>query len=116
MTHENDRAKVPDFKIPAMDVNVGTKPKESFWRRNPVPACNCELGFLCGKASEPWWVDPEAETNTPGCPTGTQFAPPHPGVYGYQTVFWEGNEDTMQGKNQGMEYSLVDKVRVPVQT
>ena len=26
----------PDFEIPAMDVNVGTSPKGSFWRRNPI--------------------------------------------------------------------------------
>lgn len=27
----------PDFEIPAMDVNVGTSPKGSYWRRNPIP-------------------------------------------------------------------------------
>ena len=26
----------PDFEIPAMDVNVGTSPKGSSWRRNPI--------------------------------------------------------------------------------
>jgi hypothetical protein len=133
MVQQAARAKIPDFEIPAMDVNIGTKPKGSFWRRNPVPACNCDLGFLCGIYSEPWWIDPDAKTKTPSCPTGTQFAPPHPGIYGYSTIYQfpkvEGEEEVvhevMEGrpgdahepskKDQGMTYSLVDTVRVPEQ-
>lgn len=118
MVQQAARAKVPDFEIPAMDVNIGTKPKGSFWRRIPVPACNCELGFLCGKYSKPWWIDPEAKTKTPACPTGTQFAPPHPGIYGYKTIYHEKEEvvHEVEGKPAwDMTYSLVDKVRVPEQ-
>lgn len=133
MNSETDRVKVPDFEIPAMDVNVGTSPKGSFWRRDPVPACNCDLGFLCGRFSTPYWVDPEAKTKTPACSTGTQFVPPHPAIYGYGTKYnmptadaedelvqevVDGTPDhvhELQGKG-GMTYSLVDKVRVPEQT
>ena len=28
-----------DFEIPAVDVTIGTSPKGSAWRRNPIPAC-----------------------------------------------------------------------------
>merc|ERR1740121_2579388 len=136
MVQQAARAKVPDFEIPAMDVNIGTNPKGSFWRRNPVPACNCDLGFLCGwgqsNGTKPWWIDPNAKTKTPSCPTGTQFNPPHPGIYGYSTVFQENTEEEQEAvhevafvnslhahdvgkKKEGMAYSLVDKVRVPDQ-
>merc|ERR1712100_637553 len=97
------RAKEADFEIPAMDVNIGTKPKGSFWRRNPVPACNCDLGFLCGSTlfnstgTKPWWIDPDAKNKTPSCPTGTQFAPPHPAIYGYSTVYKPPAEGFVQG-------------------
>jgi len=131
MNKEADRKQVPDFEIPAMDVNIGTSPKGSFWRRIAVPACNCDLGFLCGSYSKAYWVDPDAKTKTPSCSTGTQFAPPAPGIYGYQTVYsppkaegesidevFEGepsHDHIVEGKS-GMTYSLVDKVRVPEQT
>merc|ERR1712039_610055 len=135
MVQQAARARIPDFDIPAMDVNIGTKPKGSLWRRNPVPACNCDLGFLCGSkwiqsnGTKPWWIDPEARTKTPSCPTGTQFTPPHPGIYGYSTVFQDGQSVQERGpevvegrlahahelrkKSQAFTYSLVDKVRVP---
>jgi hypothetical protein len=133
---QTDRAKIPDFQIPAIDVNIGTSPKGSFWRRNPVPACNCDLGFLCGNFSKPYWIDPEAKAKTPFCPTGTQFVPPHPAIYGYRTEYYapgaEGEEQVMHELTEGnlrharknvegepghggMTYSLVDKVQVPEQ-
>merc|ERR1712232_1010814 len=97
MVQQADRAKVPDFEIPAMDVNIGTKPKGSFWRRNPVPACNCDLGFLCGwgdsNGTKPYWKDPDAHAKTPSCPTGTQFTPPHPSIYGYNTLYHSPEEE-----------------------
>ena len=125
-------AGVADFEIPAMDVNVGTKPRGTFWRRNPVPACNCDLGFLCGSkwvkrsnGTKPYWIDPDAPTKTPACPTGTQYPPAHPAIYGYNTYYRnpkvegeeeeeeEGEEGKPGKKGAGKAYSLVDKVLVP---
>jgi hypothetical protein len=36
-----------DIVIPAADVAVGTFPAGSRWRRNPIPACNCDGGDGC---------------------------------------------------------------------
>eukprot|EP01047_Picozoa_sp_COSAG01_P048539 COSAG01_NODE_4738_length_4782_cov_14.714072_5_plen_343_part_00 len=52
--HDGSRG---DFEIPAMDVSVGTVPAGSSWRRNPIPACNCDQGMDdghggCGGESE----------------------------------------------------------------
>jgi hypothetical protein len=33
---------------PAMQVSEGTFPVGSMWRRNPIPACNCDSGKSCG--------------------------------------------------------------------
>lgn len=68
----------PDFTIPAVDAKTGTNPEGSTWRRNPVPACNCDLGFYCsGKSNmtEPYELDPDAPTKYKdhGCTTGLQF-------------------------------------------
>jgi len=67
-----------DFKIPVVDVSTGTSLTGSTWRRNPVPACNCDLGFYCaGKSNmtHPYFIDPDAPTKYKehGCTTGLQF-------------------------------------------
>ena len=36
-----------ELTIPATDVSVGTWPKGSSWRLNPIPACNCDRGDSC---------------------------------------------------------------------
>jgi hypothetical protein len=36
------------YVIPAMQVSEGTFPPGSTWRRNPIPACNCDAGKQCG--------------------------------------------------------------------
>ena len=36
-----------EYTLPAMDATVGTFPLGSEWRRNPIPACNCDKGFAC---------------------------------------------------------------------
>ena len=114
MVHSGARAKIPDFEIPAKDTNIGTNPPGSFWRRNPVPACNCDLGYLCGtidtNGTKPYWIDPDAKKNTPACPTGTQFSPPHPAIYGFSSVYHDAK---LEDEGDGMQYSLVDKVRAP---
>ena len=125
MNNPEMRAKVPDFQIPAMDTNIGTKPAGSYWRRNPLPACNCDLGFMCGtnksNATTSYWIDPDAKNSTPSCPTGTQFAPPHPAIYGYGTYYQlpipgeEFDESELGKGNPLPTYSFVDKVRVPEQ-
>jgi len=37
------------FTIPAVTTSVGTYPKGSMWRKNPVPMCNCDIGTGCGR-------------------------------------------------------------------
>jgi len=41
-----DNHSLPDasYTIPAMQVSEGTFPLGSMWRRNPIPACNCDAG------------------------------------------------------------------------
>ena len=34
--------------IPAVTTAVGTYPKGSMWRKNPVPMCNCDVGYSSG--------------------------------------------------------------------
>lgn len=66
------------FTIPAVDASTGTSPKGSTWRRNPIPGCNCDLGFSCSERSNmttPYEHDPDAPTKyrAHGCTTGLQF-------------------------------------------
>lgn len=70
-----------DITIPSVTVTGDVvTPKGSTWKRNPVPACNCDLGFGCSssKGSEmtkPYEIDPEAPTKYKShqCLTGLQF-------------------------------------------
>jgi hypothetical protein len=41
-----DGSRAP-FKIDAVQTNVGTYPKGSMWRKNPIPMCNCDVGIAC---------------------------------------------------------------------
>jgi len=36
-----------DIKIQAVSTKIGTFPKGSMWRKNPVPMCNCDIGTKC---------------------------------------------------------------------
>jgi hypothetical protein len=36
----------PEYTIPAMQTSQGTFPLGSMWRRNPIPACNCDAGNM----------------------------------------------------------------------
>merc|ERR1719277_2337569 len=40
-------ATAPDISIPAKDITIGVVPAGSTWRRNPIPACNCDSGVNC---------------------------------------------------------------------
>ena len=36
-----------EYHLPAKDATEGVFPLGSVWRRNPIPACNCDKGFAC---------------------------------------------------------------------
>merc|ERR1711934_691656 len=92
---DNTSLPVPEYVIPAVQVDEGTNPKGSMWRRNPIPACNCDAGKLCGvnktDPTQPAYpkyfqsYDDQGEPvpeGTRSCPTGTQFPVPCPMCYG----------------------------------
>lgn len=77
--------------FPAVRTTTGTFPEGSQWTKNPVPACN---------GGDGGFFNPTAE-----CPSGTQFPPPRPGIYGfgvnrYHTV-------------KHFQFSIIDRVRIP---
>ena len=87
----DDNETQPDFEIPAMDTTIGTSPAGSAWRRNPIPACNCDLGEegscwggdnkgygIGGNFTKAYEIDPQGPKKTPRCPTGVQFPPAWP--------------------------------------
>ena len=99
-----------DFSIPAKDVHTGTFPEGSVWRRNPIPACNCDKGYNCSatESDRAYW--PYRNT-TPGehpCGTGYQFSPPWPAGFGY----WGSGAHYSGGR---LLFQLVDHVRVPME-
>lgn len=98
-----------DVAVPALDVSEGTLPKGSTWRRVPIPACNCDAGFVCGTGSSQHGAFKQYESKSPGgkntqCPTGVQFEPPSQGIYGY----WVNNH-----KDFLSQVSIVDQLMVP---
>jgi hypothetical protein len=67
----------PSVDIPAVDVSEGTHPTGSVWRRNPVPACNCDGGDGCRGVSannsggrQSYANDPKPVPYGFACPTG----------------------------------------------
>ena len=74
--HDDSR---PDFQIPAMDVSRGTIPAGSTFRRNPIPACNCDSGMddgprgpTCGSVNPMGTCDGNpCLTSASGCYLGT---------------------------------------------
>lgn len=92
-----------DITIPVMDVTKGVVPPMSAWRRNPIPACNCDLNDSCGETDASGNIpaqnlpyDKDAQYG-PQCPTGVQFAPPCEGCFGWDRF----------------GFSIVDEVVVP---
>ena len=87
-----------DVSIPATTISEGTTPAKSQWRRNPIPACNCDLGEGChydakcdGECTDPSKCDSmcayEQQSDAPErCPTGVQFPVPSDDLYGYGDV------------------------------
>ena len=86
-----DNTSLPEaaYTIPAMQVSEGTFPVGSMWRRNPIPACNCDSGKACGvnktTPSQPAYPEyykayaddaqPEPVGNSQPCPTGPGASP-----------------------------------------
>merc|ERR1712224_165184 len=93
------------------------------WRRNPIPACNCDIGEGCGKkgtllgdkssngAHHVQGLPPQAripydnEDGPEGCPTGLMF--PRSWDEGYGSGKVPG-----YGKNL-FHFSIMDEVQVP---
>lgn len=99
--------------IPAVDVSEGTWPAGSTWRRNPIPACNCDGGDGCGMDKEDESRRSYADEGKPSpygfpCPTGTQF--PVPFGYGYGQHVWNNMRPESPARDM---WSIVDRVRLP---
>lgn len=106
-----------EYVIPAVQVDEGTNPKGSMWRRCPIPACNCDSGKLCGvnktdptQPAYPAYFESYGDTGEPvpkgtrSCPTGTQFPVPCPMCYG---------QDQFSVMDRNM-WAIVDEVEVPL--
>ena len=101
-----------------MQTAVGTFPVGSMWRRNPIPACNCDAGKGCSvnstTPSQPAYpkyfssyaaeAQPQPVGNSQACATGTQFPVPCPKCYG-QAEFGSAQPRNM--------WAIVDEVQVP---
>jgi hypothetical protein len=118
----------PSFTIKAVQTEVGTHPAGSQWRKNPVPMCNCDVGYDCGVkdgATEAALVAkvgadnndmfvPYNKTNFhPGqtsmvCPTGVQYATKWDDGAGGPPYFPGSG---MDGSN--FDYEMVDQLQVP---
>ena len=120
--------------IAARDVRVGTTPAGSAWRRNPIPACNCDKGFDCSVNSTASNYSQTSYRNdaqpTPhtscadgyscakglSCPTGTQFDVPFD--FGYGQQIWDLTPaSTAKAGNPlaAMTWEIVDTVRAPAE-
>jgi hypothetical protein len=97
-----------DFAIPAHDVSEGTWPLGSTWRKNPIPACNCDRGYNCTLDNLDS-IFRAYEDGAPGsgrCPTGFQFSPEWAQGFGY----W-GSGAHYTGHS--LEWTIVDHVVAP---
>ena len=97
--------------LTAIDVKEGTTPGGSTWRRNPIPACNCDSGFSCSVdsgAGSPETKPYETQSNPGGqCSTGLQFDAPAPHLFG----FWVSNDAPHDAPLSIV--SIMDKLQVP---
>lgn len=95
-----------DFDVPARDVNIGTHPLGSAWRMNPIPACNCDIGYNCTLA-EGGGVHSayERANGLFPCETGYQFPPPWSSGFGY----WGSGAHY----RERLYFTMVDKLAVP---
>jgi len=98
-----------DVALPVVDVSEGVLPEGSTWRRVPLPACNCDAGFVCGSGSGGGTQFQQYESKSPGgqnteCSTGVQFEAAASGAYGY----WVNDKNDFLS-----QVSLVDHLKVP---
>jgi hypothetical protein len=103
-----------NFRINATDVSTGTHPANSMFRRNPIPACNCDFGEFC-VADERKGRQFKAYQNVSGpsrCPTGTQFPPP----VGFEEGYGYGGRDAPPPNTDIFYWSISDEIRVPPMT
>lgn len=102
--------KFDDFSIDAMDVDVGTHPKGSVWRRNPIPACSCDKGYNCtvDESDPAYWPYRNETSGDHPCGNGYQFPPPWDVGFGY----W-GSGAHYSGDR--LLFQMVDRLRVPVE-
>jgi hypothetical protein len=101
----------------AQRLATGTVPEGSQWTKNPVPGC---VNSPDCRYRDPW---PECPTgNSSGCVgdtfTGTQFAPPAPGVSGGGYPAPVITSGVQPGPSQdhdwwGADFNIVDLVHVP---
>jgi hypothetical protein len=95
----------PSLLINATSLSTGVLPHGSTWRRNPIPACNCDIGAckVGGKGfSKPYANSPDP-ISADECPTGTMF----------NAQFKGGAGDVGYLTGRPVLYSIVDKVKVP---
>lgn len=97
---------VPTFHINATELSTGTLPAGSTWRRNPIPACNCDVGGGCSQGGagyhKPYEYAPDP-ISSGVCPTGTMFPAPFKNAAGMVGAL----------TYDPITYSIVDQVKVP---
>lgn len=97
----------PSVLINATTTSVGTFPKGSQWRRNPVPMCNCDQGIGCDatdslSAENPSKPYPKSYgIHDARCPTGVQFEPLFDQGYGVGLY------------PHALAFTMVDKLQLP---
>eukprot|EP00937_MAST-01D_sp_MAST-1D-sp2_P005951 g5951.t1 len=106
-----------ELVINATDVAEGTHPAGSVWRRNPIPACNCDRGFGCkvggdaASGAAAYWNGSSPEpAGGYSCPTGVAFAPPFD--FGYGQQLWDQGANTHPAEAMNT-WVIVDRLHVP---
>lgn len=95
-----------EFSFTAKDVNQGTYPQGAAWRMNPIPACNCDIGYNCTATDNGIYT----AYNSQGkglfpCEFGYQFTPPWKEGFGY----WGSGAHY---RNR-LYFTMVDQIKVP---
>ena len=102
----NDGSKA-DLAINATQLSTGVTPEGSTWRRNPIPACNCDIGgYGCtvdGKGFDKAYANNPDPISSEVCKTGTM----------YPAGFKNGAGGVGYLTGSPVHYSIVDQVQVP---
>lgn len=111
--HDNSR---PDFMINATSTSIGTWPKGSQWRRNPIPMCGCDIGVKCYSEATQDENKPYKTTHLhPGqkldrCPSGVMFETQWDDGYGAGAYPLPGEKSEPLG---AFPFTMTDTVKVP---